>query len=504
MIKSILDIDVSNKKVLVRVDFNVPIKNGEITSTTRVDEAKETINYLVSNNAKVILCSHLGRPDGKKDKKYSLKPVYEYLKQILSPTKVHFVADCIGDRVKTKADSLKAGEVLLLENLRFYAEEELNDVKFAKKLASLADIYVNDAFGTAHRKHASTYGVCEFLPSCCGFLIKKELDAFAHLDNPQRPFVAILGGAKIADKLAVTENLLNKVDALLIGGGMAYTFLKAQGKNIGTSIVSSEQLEFCKNVLTLAKEKGVKIVLPQDVVCAKDMKETNTIKTFNVNKIPADMGGFDIGRKTIKSFAKIIKKAKTVVWNGPLGVYEMKEYSTGTNEVVKLLAKNKNCYSIIGGGDVVSAIEKSGLQNKISHISTGGGASLKLIEGSTLAGISALSDKPKTSKTVAKKPTTKKTVATKKTTKKLETEKPKAVKKQEELALNKIKKEIKTAVNKASNSAAKKPEVKVPAKTTTITTKKVSTKKIVASQNTKVLKEINKKQEKLINSKKSK
>ncbi len=420
MVKSVLDINVKNKRVLVRVDFNVPIKDGAITSTIRVDEAMQTINYLLQNGAKVILCSHLGRPEGKKVKKYSLKPVYEYIKSLLPNNKVYFAADCIGEKTKEKSKNLKAGEVLLLENLRYYLEEEANDPKFAKSLASLAQIYVNDAFGTAHRKHASTYGVANYLQSCCGFLIKKELDAFEHINKPQKPFVAILGGAKIADKLLVTENLLKKVDALLIGGGMAYTFLKAQGKNIGTSIVSDENLDFCKKVLKIAEEKGVKIVLPLDVVCAKEMSATKTIKTYKVTKIPQDMAGFDIGKKTVKLFAKFIKSAKTVVWNGPLGVYEMEEFSKGTKEVAISLSKNQNCFSIIGGGDVVSAVEKYNLKDKISHISTGGGASLKLIEGSKLSGIEALKqEKSKTStkkctKTSAKKPATKTTTNTQK------------------------------------------------------------------------------------------
>ncbi len=415
MIKSVLDLDVKGKKVLVRVDFNVPMQNKIITSTTRIDEAKQTIEYLLQNGAKVILCSHLGRPEGKRVLKYSLKPVYEYLKTILN-TNVYFASDCIGEKVKLKVDKLKEGEVLLLENLRFYKEEEENDENFAKGLASIADIYVNDAFGTAHRAHASTYGVAKLLPSCCGFLIKKELDAFNKLENPQRPFVAILGGAKIADKIKATQNLLNKVDVLLIGGGMAYTFLKAQGKNIGTSILSEDNIEYCKNVLLEAKQKGVKVVLPVDVVCATSIDDTKSIKTYNVNKIPNNLGGFDIGKKTVKLFNKYIKSAKTVVWNGPLGVYEKDEFSCGTKNVCLGLSKNKNCYSIIGGGDVVSAIQKYNLTQKISHISTGGGASLKLIEGSTLKGVEALKSQTLQPKKKTVKKCATKTPCTKKQT----------------------------------------------------------------------------------------
>ena len=495
MIKSVLDMDIKNKRVLVRVDFNVPMKDNVITSTIRVDEAMQTISYLLQNGAKVILCSHLGRPEGKKVRKYSLKPVYEYLKTLLPDTNVFFASDCISEKTKEKAKNLKAGEVLLLENLRYYAQEELNDKDFAKNLASLAQIYVNDAFGTAHRKHASTYGVAEFLPSCYGLLIKKELDSFAKIDNPERPFVAILGGAKIKDKLLVTQNLLSKVDTLLIGGGMAYTFLKAQGKNIGTSILSEENLDFCKDVLLKAKENGVKVVLPVDVICAEDMNATNTIKTYNVNKIPANMGGFDIGKKTAKLFAKHIKNAKTVVWNGPLGVYEMEEFSLGTKFVVQALAKNTKCFSIIGGGDVVSAVEKFNLSSKISHVSTGGGASLKLIEGSTLAGIDALkikdeqpvkkSNKKPSKKVASKKVSTKKDEAVKA---KKETTKPKSTKPVvENKKVEQKKVETKKTAPKTTKASIKKVEAKTTKKSASVKAEnKPATKKTVVTTKAKL------------------
>lgn len=393
MKKSVRDIEVSNKRVLVRVDFNVPIKEGKITSTIRVDEALNTVQYLLDNNARVILCSHLGRPDGKRDEKYTLKPVYEYLKKCLPTVNVKFCDDCVGEEAEKMSKELKNGEVLLLENLRYHAEEEANDEDFCKKLARLADVYVNDAFGTAHRKHASTYGVAKLLPNSCGLLMAKELESFEVLNDAKRPFVAILGGAKIGDKIEVTKNLLQKVDVLLIGGGMCYTFLKSIKMEVGKSLVDDSQLDFCYNVMKEAIEKKVKIVLPIDFVCSTSIEDTENVVICKLGQIPENYMALDIGPKTRKLFNKYIKRAKTIVWNGPMGVYEVECFSHGTEEVAKSVAKNKRCFSIIGGGDVVSAVEQFDLSSKISHISTGGGASLKLLEGKELAGVSVLENK---------------------------------------------------------------------------------------------------------------
>lgn len=393
MKKSVKDISVNNKRVLVRVDFNVPMSEGKITSTIRVDEALVTINYLLKEGAKVVLCSHLGRPDGQRVAKYSLKPVYEYLKTVLPNTIVKFCDDCVGKEAETMSKELKAGEVLLLENLRYHAEEEENNEEFTANLAKLADIYVNDAFGTAHRKHASTYGVAKLLPSVSGLLMAKELESFSVLDDAKRPFVAILGGAKIGDKIEVTKNLLKKVDVLLIGGGMCYTFLKAIKMEVGKSLVNDEMLDFCFNVMKEAIDHKVKIVLPIDFVCSTSIEDHENVKVYKQGAIPQDYMSLDIGPKTCKLFHKYIKRAKTVVWNGPMGVYEVECFSHGTESVAKSVASNKRCFSIIGGGDVVSAVEKFDLADKISHISTGGGASLKLLEGKQLAAVTVLQDK---------------------------------------------------------------------------------------------------------------
>lgn len=391
--KSIEDIDVKGKKVLVRVDFNVPIdENGSITDDRRIREALPTIKYLKEHNAKVILMSHLGRPKGKFNMKYSLKPVAEKLSERLR-SDVKLAKDVIGDEVQAEAESLKEGDVMLLENVRFYEEEEKNDREFSKKLASLGDIYVNDAFGTAHRAHASTAGVAEFLPSAIGFLIKKEIDIMGKaLTRPERPFIAILGGAKVSDKIGVIENLLDKVDALLIGGGMAYTFYKAKGYEIGKSILEADKVELAKGILEKAEAKHVRLLLPTDVVVAAEFNNDSPKKTVPVDMIPEDQMGMDIGENTREVFSDIIKSAKTVVWNGPVGVFEMPNFAKGTFELAKAMSECKGT-TIVGGGDSAAAIEQLGFADKITHISTGGGASLEFLEGKVLPGIAAIENK---------------------------------------------------------------------------------------------------------------
>ena len=390
--KTIEDLDVLNKKVLVRVDFNVPLKNGVISDDTRIKEALPTINYLLNKGAAVILMSHLGRPDGKPVPEFSLKPVYERVCELMPNRKVYFSSDVVGENAKNLAKNLKSGEVLLLENLRYDAGEEENDKDFAEKLAALGDIYVNDAFGTAHRKHASTYGVAKLLPNAIGFLIEKELKMICgNIDNPKRPFVAILGGAKVADKLGLINTLIDKADTVVVGGGMAFTFLKAMGKNIGNSLVDDEQLEMCKQALEKAKQKGVEVLLPVDVVVASDInaKDGEYLKEIDV---PKGKMGLDIGKKTIKLFAKTIKKAKTIVWNGPMGVFENPVFATGTYKVAKAVAKS-HAISIVGGGDSASAITHMGFEKKITHISTGGGASMKLLEGKVLPAVDIIENR---------------------------------------------------------------------------------------------------------------
>ncbi len=385
--KTVKDIDVFDKKVLVRVDFNVPIVDGAISDDTRIREALGTINYLIEKGAKVILVSHLGRPDGKVAKKYSLKPVYNRLKELMPNVKIYFSKDVVGDDAKKKAKELKMGQVLLLENVRFEAGEEENDKAFAKKLANLADVYVLDAFGTAHRKHASTYGVAKLLPSAIGFLVEKELTMICdNMASPKRPFVGILGGAKVKDKLGIVDGLLDKVDTLIIGGGMAYTFLFAQGSKIGKSLFDKEKVAECKKVLKKAKEKNVEILLPVDNIISTDIKNTKNAKLIKDNNIPEDYMGVDIGPKTIKLYVKAIKRAKTVIWNGPMGVFETKEFAVGTYKVAKAVSKVKGV-TIIGGGDSASAIVNMKLNKKVTHISTGGGASLQLFEGKTLPAV---------------------------------------------------------------------------------------------------------------------
>ena len=392
--KTIKDIEVSGKKVLVRCDFNVPLdkETGVITDNRRIRGALPTINYLLENNAKVILCSHLGRPKGEFNEKYTLKPVAEELSKLLGK-EVKLSKDVIGEDAENLCANVKEGEVVLLENVGFHSEEEKNDPEFAKKLASFAEIYVNDAFGTAHRAHATTAGVADYLPAVSGFLIEKELEFLGGaLENPEKPFIAILGGAKVSDKIGVIENLLEKVDTLIIGGGMAYTFLKAQGYSVGTSICEEDKLDLAKDLLAKAEAKGVKLVLPEDNHVAKEYSNDAEDKIVSSYEIPDDFMGLDVGPKTIEKFSKIVKDARTVLWNGPLGVCEFPKYEVGTKAVAKILAES-NAITVIGGGDSAAAIEKLGLADKMTHISTGGGASLEFLEGKVLPGIDCLENK---------------------------------------------------------------------------------------------------------------
>lgn len=392
MKKSIKELDVKGKKVLLRLDLNVPLdkQTGEILDKTRIMESLTTINYLCDNGAKLIICSHLGRPEGV-DKKFSLKVVSEALAKLVK-NKVYFAEDTVGKDAKAKAKDLQEGEILLLENLRFDSREEENNEKFCKELASLADIYVNDAFGTAHRKHASTYGVAKLLPNAVGFLMNKEIKVINQiLDDPKRPFVAILGGAKIKDKIPVIENLINKADTILIGGGMAFTFIKAQGGNVGKSLVDDEKIELCKELLKKAGEKHINFVLPVDTLANKEYSNEGKVKKFAINNIDDEYMGLDIGPKTIKIFKKYLKGAGTIVWNGPLGVSEFKKFSKGTFKIAKVIASS-HAFSFIGGGDSASAIVKSGYAKSVSHISTGGGASLNMLEGKVLPGVDVISE----------------------------------------------------------------------------------------------------------------
>ena len=386
--KTVENIEVKDKKVLVRCDFNVPQdENGKITDNRRIVSALPTIKYLMENGAKVILCSHLGRPKGEFKEKYSLKPVAEELSNLLGK-EVKLAKDIIGEDAKKLADNLQSGEVMLLENVRFHKEEEENNPEFAKELANMAEIYVNDAFGTAHRAHATTAGVADYLPAVSGFLIKKELDFMGGaLENPQRPFVAILGGAKVSDKIGVIESLLEKVDTLIIGGAMAYTFLKAQEHEIGKSLCEEDKIELAKSLLQKAEEKGVKLMLPLDNVVAKEASENAETKV--VTEIEAEYAGFDIGPATIEEYAKELENAKTVIWNGPLGMFEINQFAKGTMTIAEKLA-DIEAITIIGGGDSAAAIEKAGLAEKMSHVSTGGGASLEFLEGKKLPGIECL------------------------------------------------------------------------------------------------------------------
>lgn len=399
MKKTVKDIDIKGKKVIMRVDFNVPLDketNSKITDTTRVDAAMPTIEYILSQGASLILMSHLGRPKGEVNPKYSLKPVYDYLKTKLPNNKVIFANDCIGDEVKKSVSSLNAGDVILLENLRYHAEEEKNDSNFSKQLSDLADVYVNDAFGTAHRAHASTAGIVlakPSMPAVAGFLMEKEIkylgDAVA---DPKRPFVAIIGGAKVSSKISVLKNLLNKVDTLIVVGGMAYTFFKAKGYEIGASLCEEDYIQTAKDIMEKAKELNKTLYLPTDNVVADKFDNDANRKTVNSDAIPQGWMGMDVGEKTLKELDNILKTAKTIVWNGPLGVFEMSNFSKGTFETAKFIADSE-AVSIIGGGDSVSAVNKSGVADKMTHISTGGGASLEFLEGIELPGIKVLQDK---------------------------------------------------------------------------------------------------------------
>ncbi len=390
--KTVEDINVAGKTCLVRCDFNVPVKEGVITDDKRIREALKTIKYLKENGAKVILCSHMGRPKGEFNMKYSLVPVQKRLEELLG-CPVAMATDVIGEDAKAKAATLKDGELMLLENLRFHKEEEKNAPEFAKELASMAEIYVNDAFGTAHRAHASTAGVADYLPAVCGYLIQKEIEIMGTaLENPKRPFVAILGGAKVSDKIGVIENLIDKVDTLVIGGGMAYTFFKAKGYEVGQSICEDDKVELAKELMAKAEAKGVNFLLPVDTVVGDDFKEDCNFKTVDSKEIPADWQGLDIGEKSRELFNDAIVNAGTVVWNGPMGVFEMPEFAKGTKAVAKSVAES-GAISIIGGGDSAAAVEQMGYADKMTHISTGGGASLEFLEGLELPGIAALNDK---------------------------------------------------------------------------------------------------------------
>ena len=391
--KTIKDIDLKGKKVLVRCDFNVPMdENQNITDNNRIVAALPTIKYLLEQDCKIILVSHLGRPKGEFKKEFSLEPVAKELSKLLN-MEIIMAKDVIGEDATEKAKNLKPGEILLLENVRFHREETDNDPEFSKKLASMAEIFVNDAFGTAHRAHSSTTGVAEFLPAVSGFLIEKELKFLGNaINNPERPLIAILGGAKVSDKIAVIDNLIEKVDTLIIGGGMAYTFLKAQGYEIGNSICEMDKLDLAKQLMEKANKKNVKLLLPIDTKVGKEFKSDTESKTVKSTEIPLDWQGLDIGEETIKLYSEEIKKAKTVIWNGPLGVFEFDQFSVGTIAIAKILAEI-DATTIIGGGDSAAAVKKAGLEDKITHVSTGGGASLEFLEGKKLPGIAALMDK---------------------------------------------------------------------------------------------------------------
>lgn len=392
--KTVRDIDLKNKKVFLRCDFNVPMdENKNITDNRRIVSSIPTIKYLLDNNCAVILASHLGRPKGEVNLDFSLAPVAKELSKQLGK-EVIMAKDVIGEDAKTKAANLKNGEVMLLENVRFHKEETDNDETFAKELASMAEVYVNDAFGAAHRAHASTAGIAKFLPAVAGFLIEKELKVLGDtINNPKRPFVAILGGAKVSDKIGVIDSLLDKVDTLMVGGGMAYTFFKAQGYGVGNSLCEPDKVDLALAAMKKAEEKGVKFILPVDTKVGKEFKPDTESKTVAWTEIPDDWEGFDIGEKTIKMFIKNLQGAKTVIWNGPVGLSEFDQFAIGTNSIAKALAELEDATTIIGGGDSAAAVEKSGLADKMTHISTGGGASLEFLQGKKLPGIECLLDK---------------------------------------------------------------------------------------------------------------
>lgn len=395
MKKTVKDINWHNLTAIERCDFNVPLKDGKIADETRIIAALPTIKYLIDNGAKIVLLSHLGRPKGKPNEDCSLKPVASKLSEHLGIDVKFLKSDnVVDDGVKNEIKKLKAGEVAILENTRFRKEEEENDTDFAKELASLGDIFVQDAFGTAHRAHASTAGIASFLPAVAGFLIEKELNFLGKtLDSPERPFVAIMGGAKVKDKIPVITSLLEKVDTVIIGGGMSYTFFKARGFEIGKSICDDEGLELARDIMAAADEKNVKFLIPVDTLASFEFDNDSPSETYDMDKIPEDRMGMDIGEKTIKLYKDELKNAKTVIWNGPMGVFEMPNFARGTEEIAKCLADLKDAKTIIGGGDSAAAVAQFGLSDKMTHISTGGGASLEFIEGKSLPGISCIEDK---------------------------------------------------------------------------------------------------------------
>lgn len=395
MKKTVKDINWHNLTAIERCDFNVPLKDGIITDETRIIAALPTIKYLIDNGAKIVLLSHLGRPKGKPNEDCSLKPVASKLSEHLGIDVKFLKSDnVVDDGVKNEIKKLKAGEVAILENTRFRKEEEENDPDFAKELASLGDIFVQDAFGTAHRAHASTAGIASFLPAVAGFLIEKELNFLGKtLESPERPFVAIMGGAKVKDKIPVITSLLEKVDTVIIGGGMSYTFFKARGFEIGKSICDDEGLELARDIMAAADEKNVKFLIPIDTLASFEFDNDSPSETYDMDKIPEDRMGMDIGEKTIKLYKDELKNAKTVIWNGPMGVFEMPNFARGTEEIAKCLADLKDAKTIIGGGDSAAAVAQFGLSDKMTHISTGGGASLEFIEGKSLPGISCIEDK---------------------------------------------------------------------------------------------------------------
>jgi len=398
---SIRDLPLNGNRILTRVDFNVPLDNGLVIDDTRIRETLPTIEYALRHGARLILASHLGRPKGKPNPRMSLKPVAERLRMMLDKElapgeNVGFCPDCVGVEAEEMSGKLEKGQTLLLENLRFHAEEEANDEKFAKQLANLADYYVNDAFGTAHRAHASTVGITKFVQkSAAGLLMEKELEYLGRaLHHPERPFIALLGGAKVSDKIGVIQNLLNKVDALIIGGGMAYTFLKAMNQQVGKSLVEEDKLELARHILQDAKTRKLKFLLPVDHIVAEKIDANAIVTTVDISHaIPANMMALDIGPKTIEAFADEISRARTIVWNGPMGVFEVAPFAKGTFKIAEAVAENAAAISIVGGGDSVAAVHAAGVAEKIKHISTGGGASLEFLEGKKLPGVEALTEK---------------------------------------------------------------------------------------------------------------
>jgi len=391
--KTVKDVDVKGKRVFCRVDFNVPMKDGQVTDDTRIRAALPTIQYLVEQGAKVLLASHLGRPKGQAVEELRLTPVAKRLSELLGKD-VKKTDEAYGDSVKSEIDSMNEGDVLLLENVRFYPGEEKNDPELAKAFAELADVYVNDAFGAAHRAHASTEGIAKHLPAVSGFLMEKELEVLGKaLSNPERPFTAIIGGAKVKDKIGVIDNLLEKVDNLIIGGGLAYTFVKAQGHEVGKSLLEEDKIELAKSFMEKAKAKGVNFYMPVDVIVADDFSADANTKIVSIEEIPSDWEALDIGPKTAETYRDVIQKSKLVIWNGPMGVFEIDKFAGGTKAVAQALADASDTYSVIGGGDSAAAVEKFNLADKMSHISTGGGASLEFMEGKELPGVVALNDK---------------------------------------------------------------------------------------------------------------